>query len=133
MAWTKEQAREYNVKRREQRRQYAIKKLGDKCVNCGSVEELEFDHIVPVGPGYGKRISELLTWSLYTLNKELEKCQLLCKTCHFRKTTREDRIHADQTHGTLSSYNWCKCDLCKEAKNKYMREYLPKYRKINGR
>lgn len=133
MGWTKEQAREYNVQRRNERRNYCINKLGGKCVKCGSVKKLQFDHVKPIGQVRGRRISELLTCSLERLEKELINCQLLCKDCHKIKTVREDRIHADQTHGTLSSYRWCKCSICKEAKNMYMRNYLPKYRQLYGR
>lgn len=131
MAYTKEQQRAYNLKRREERRKKCIELLGGKCVNCGATENLEFDHINPADTV--RRISELLTCKMEILLGELFKCQLLCKPCHFEKTTRQDRVHADQTHGTLTSYTYCKCEKCKEAKNEYMRNYLPTYRALYGR
>jgi hypothetical protein len=33
----------------------------------------------------------------------------------------KDRRKADKTHGTLSSYRYCRCEECKNAKNIYSR------------
>jgi 5-methylcytosine-specific restriction endonuclease McrA len=131
VGYTLEQARKYNIKRRDERRKLCMELLGGICVNCGTSNNLQFDHINPNDVIY--RISEILTHKIEKLLAELEKCQLLCIECHRNKTNRIDRIHADQTHGTLSSYKWCKCEECRKAKNDYMREYLKTYRMLYGR
>ena len=55
---------------------------------------------------------------------ELQKCQLLCVSCHMTKTIT-DRGHspAKGTHGTISAYRYCHCSLCREAKNKVHRQW----------
>ena len=108
--------KEYQQRRREQRRAYAVNKLGGKCANCGTTEKLEFDHIIPINVGKGnRRISELLTARIERLNKELELCQLLCEDCHKIKSAWEDRTHASLTHGTHAALRYCK-PRCKECK-----------------
>lgn len=124
--------KEYQQRRREERRVYAVNKLGGKCINCGTTENLEFDHIIPINTNiHGRRISELLTASKSRLDKELELCQILCEECHKLKTAFEDRTHASLTHGTLSAVRYCKpiCDDCKDVRNKYNRQYMQQYRK----
>lgn len=118
--------KQYQQRRRTKRREYAINKLGGKCTNCGTIENLEFDHVIPINEPKGKRrISELLTARIYRLNAELELCQLLCEECHKIKTAFEDRQHASKTHGTLSSVRYCKpiCDACRIVRDKYQQEY----------
>ena len=61
-----------------------IEQLGGKCVHCGALDRLEFDHIEPatksfnISSGYHKK------WAV--LQEELSKCQLLCNSCHIAKT-----------------------------------------------
>lgn len=99
------------------RRREAIAKLGGKCFECGSIDDLEFDHIDPKQKSFP--IGEALSgWSQRRINKELKKCQLLCKNCHDRK-----HHTAKYSHGTLSSYRYCRCDECRAAKAAWSREY----------
>jgi len=117
--------REYMLKRYHQRMDMARQKLGGKCCHCGSEDKLEIDHI----NSEKKKFTIASFWSckLEIFNKELEKCQLLCIDCHIKKTILDiGKKPAKNTHGTLSSYRYCKCDLCREAKRKYAREYRKK-------
>jgi hypothetical protein len=62
--------------------------LGNRCAQCGhdgSTERLEFDHIDPSTKSFGltRSASESAFWT------EVEKCQLLCRTCHRKKTDEE--------------------------------------------
>jgi 5-methylcytosine-specific restriction endonuclease McrA len=59
--------------------------LGGKCVECSSETDLEFDHIDKNSKSFpiSRSPSEKCFW------EELEKCQLLCKKCHRRKSTLE--------------------------------------------
>ncbi len=65
------------------RKQYAVDRLGGKCVRCGHtrLSSLTFHHLAP-------EIKEidigaaLIDFSIERLNRELDKCQLLCANCH---------------------------------------------------
>lgn len=118
----KEGAATYYRKRRRARRLQAIEQLGGQCVKCGTKDNLEFDHIIPRDKTMN--IAALLNSAQKTLDKELKKCQLLCKKCHLAKTMSE--IHprprkAILIHGTIGGYNnhGCRCVSCKKAKADY--------------
>jgi len=80
----KEAVRECVARLREQRRAYAINKLGGCCAHCGSTADLEFDHKDPLTKVDG--IANLWTSRIEVLDAELVKCQLLCRACHRVKT-----------------------------------------------
>jgi hypothetical protein len=62
----------------EELRDKIYKKCNFKCVECGSTEDLEIDHIVPFSLG-GRT--------------ELENLQLLCKKCNLKKGKKwQDQI-----------------------------------------
>lgn len=110
--------REYMLRRYHQRRAAAIEKLGGRCVHCGKTEDLEIDHIDPKT----KELEVGKLWSVSAVRfwAEIEKCQLLCRTAHADKSiTDNGKKSAKDTHGTLSSYRYCKCVLCKQAKREH--------------
>lgn len=84
MAFTAEQHREYQKKRRLERLAMAVERLGGKCVRCGSTENLEFDHIIP--GSRLRKVSEATNWSMERFLAEVDKCQLLCGPHHREKT-----------------------------------------------
>lgn len=113
--------REYSKRRYEERIQAALTYLGGKCIKCGSTTNLEFDHI--------DRSTKIKSVTSLTRHKEevfwteVKKCQLLCSNCHDQKSYLEDpRPPARGSHGTLSSYQYCRCEECRAAFNKYKRE-----------
>lgn len=61
--------------------------LGGKCVECSSNSNLQLDHI--------DRKSKLFTISAMRfkseelIKEELKKCQILCASCHAKKTHKE--------------------------------------------
>ena len=121
---------EHMLRRYHQRRGEALERLGGKCVACGTPEELEIDHIDPAQKSFG--ISKFWSVSKLKFDKELSKCQLLCKSCHEEKSSNEHgKKRAKGTHGTLSSYKYCKCPECKAAKAAYMKGYK-KNRKLGA-
>lgn len=123
-----------NEKRRikyQNRKQLALQKLGGKCIKCGVTEKLEFDHKNP-----GTKVIEVGGFRDYSDKKfweEVAKCQLLCEKCHEDKTIQDlGYQRAKGNHGTVSSYRYCKCDLCKAAKSKYSHEYAVKTGRYKG-
>jgi len=85
---TPEQRRRYLQNRYQQRIQQCRALLGGKCVKCGCTEKLEFDHIDPLTKTAS--ISRLLAnGNKADLEKELQKCQLLCNSCHVAKTAEK--------------------------------------------
>lgn len=52
------------------------------CKKCGSIDDLELDHIDPT-----KKVSHnVWTWADERRARELAKCQALCHNCHVEKT-----------------------------------------------
>ena len=95
------------------RKEYLIKYLGGECVDCGAKTLLEFDHINRSEKSFN--ISENWSLSLVNLLKEVDKCELRCKSCHKIKTQEVDGLKSE--HGKFSMYRHhkCRCVLCKEA------------------
>lgn len=119
--------REYLLNRYHERMQMAIRILGGKCVECGTVEQLEIDHIdrkskrFNMGQVYCRRESVFLT--------EIAKCQLLCNEHHVAKTLAErGQLPARGTHGTFNSYRYCHCEICRAAVREAGRRNTAAYR-----
>lgn len=94
--------------------------LGGKCVACGSVENLEFDHIDPSK----KTMNPTSLWSRKeeVILAEIANMQLLCHDCHKEKTLQERYektkvLYESLQHGDLNMYKAlkCRCDLCRAA------------------
>lgn len=110
----------------ERRRQWMIDLLGGKCVKCGSLENLETDHIdrsnksFDIASNFGRKKEVLL--------QELAKCQLLCEKCHLDKTQNIDGFKVK--HGSIGMYRThkCRCDLCRSAVSAMQRRWRDKKR-----
>ena len=108
---------------------------GNECQVCKSTENLEFNHI--------DRSTKLITLSgkgldgkWETILKELDKCELLCHTCHLEKTREQyknkeirpwnDKTHLPYLHGTTRSYEEisCRCEDCRYAKKLYRDKFV---------
>lgn len=121
--------KKYMLNRYHKRRLEAVIFLGGKCFNCGSIENLELDH----KESKKKSLSIGRSWNVNYVKfwLEIKKCQLLCKNCHIIKTrTDQGQLNAKETHGTLSSYRYCKCALCKKANSEYNKEYRVRSTKV---
>ena len=127
MAYTTEQRREYQNQYREKRREQAREFLGGKCIECGSINELEFDHIDPSTKV--DSIASYLDAAKAVFWEEVKKCQLLCHDCHVEKSKREGSYRQSvgldpankilqPLHGTEVMYRRerCRCDKCKSWK-----------------
>lgn len=115
----------YWLNRYRDRMREGMEYLGGVCVECGSDEGLEFDHIDPTTKSFTLTVEWGRAKSVWW--NELQKCQLLCKDCHLKKTVREQTINA---HGTWSTYRKrkCRCEVCKTFMRDYMREYRARNR-----
>ncbi len=120
---SKEQQSVYMRRRYERQRQFFIELLGRQCRRCRATTRLEIDHIDPatkkvrLGKLFGKRT--IVT----AVIEVVEKCQILCRTCHIDKTRREFAGKVKPiNHGTI--YAWmklkCKCETCSLAKWKWL-------------
>lgn len=100
----------------------AIKRLGGHCQHCPATTALQLDHIDPQTKSFALakqwNVNEQKFWL------EVAKCQLLCQPCHTLKTLKDNnQVSAKNMHGTLSSYLYCKCALCRKAKADWSRQY----------
>ena len=92
--------------------------FGDKkCKWCSSVEKLELHHLDP-----STKISSVIwSWAPERRLAEIEKCIVLCTSCH-----RE--YHASlrrKPHGTRASYTrGCRCQECKQAMAICHKDYM---------
>lgn len=121
--------RDYNNRRYSRVRERLVSMLGGQCVKCGSTENLQFDHVDPSTKSFN--VSEGWARKWFLVVEEINKCQLLCFSCHRKKTLKDcNQQDARKSHGTLSSYRYCKCSLCREAKAKYNRAH--KYKRANA-
>lgn len=72
-------------------RQQAIENLGGKCWYCYSTDRLEVDHIYG-GGCKERRIGHSRTHILRASKGDIECLQLLCESCHRRKTAVENYL-----------------------------------------
>jgi hypothetical protein len=77
------------IERRKNLLEEAKEKLGGKCICCGNVENLEFDHIDDAKKTYNVANAVRNTREVFW--DEVSKCQLLCVKCHNKKTTAQKR------------------------------------------
>ncbi len=112
----------YMKKRYHLRINQAKEQLGGQCVKCGTKENLQFDHIDPTTKT--GTIAEIWSYKKDFFDEEIKKCQLLCDKCHEEKTLTDlNRVSAKNTHGTLSSYKYCKCDICRKNKSAHQQAW----------
>lgn len=98
--------REYQNKWKAQRRLDWIVSQNSTCVECGNVDgPWEVDHVDPST----KVSSAIWSWSKVRMAEELEKCQLLCKSCHREKTNKE---LSGWKHGSTGYKYGCRCETC---------------------
>ncbi len=124
MVKSKGNVRAQHQRRRARARLAHLQWLKDHgpCCLCQSWDHLEIDHVIPTGLGRKYRISQALwLWSKSRRDLELSKCQILCRSCHRIKTSKDLRKFE---HGlNLYDRHGCRCSICKAAMAKSKREY----------
>lgn len=63
---------------------------GKSCAYCKSTKRLELDHIDP-NTKLRRNDHQCWGWATQRREAELAKCQALCRSCHEKKTGRENR------------------------------------------
>jgi hypothetical protein len=106
--------KDLKVQREYQRRWMAERRaewLADKaCVKCGSVEDLEVDHI----DRNQKVTHRVWSWTAARREAELAKCQVLCGSHHLEKTMAETYQAPHGTHHRYTHHG-CRCVECRKA------------------
>lgn len=126
MAQTKEQHRIYMIERYHRLRNEWIESQGGECVQCGSCNDLEIDHVNPEHKLFS--VGKLWSISKERRTEELKKCQLLCSDCHKKKTARESEVPHG---GGVTGKGGCRCDPCRLKKNEYLK-LLKRERRAKG-
>ena len=118
---------EYMSNRRAARRQSLRDMLGGVCVECGSTEELEFDHRDPTEKSF--TIASHLDGDWDVLVEEALKCDLRCNPHHRERSIAlghlgvegpRNGMWVEALHGTSKMYSQgCKCDACRNWKRQY--------------
>ena len=130
MANSNSYMKDYMLARYHKRMSEAKNKLGGKCFKCNSIKDLQLDHINPQTKNF--TVAKLWNSKKKIFDLEISKCQLLCKKCHEEKTLLDmGRVSAKITHGTVSSYRYCKCEFCKKAKSEYMKVFREKRKALD--
>lgn len=128
MAYQGEAKRKYQRDWMEARRNDWIESQGGCCAECGSVENLEVDHIDPSKKTREPR--DIWSRTASVREAELALCQVLCAECHKAKTAAE-QSHED-FHGTSAGYDKrkCRCDKCRAHNTARRRDYRARQRAI---
>ena len=91
---------EYVRRRRAEKKQILVDRLGGECVGCGTTYNLQFDHIDRSTKSFN--ITKCIDKKWELVLAETDKCRLLCKSCHNIKT-RSNNDNASTLKGyTLS-------------------------------
>ena len=102
--------RKFDCVYRQKRKLDWLKKNGP-CQKCGTWENLEIDHKDPTTKEFNP--SKIWTRRKEVREKELSKCQALCRECHRVKTLSQTYI---APCGTKTKYdNGCRCFSCTKA------------------
>jgi 5-methylcytosine-specific restriction endonuclease McrA len=116
----------------KERRKAAKVLLGSKCIMCGTSERLDFDHINPDFKEIEISGAIAKHWAWDQLVIELKKCQLLCRSCHIKKTTKDykNKAHCG-TYWMYRKYK-CRCAQCNVANSAMLKHWKLK-NKLKGK
>lgn len=74
---------EYTIKLGQEKRRYAIDKLGGKCAICGYAKYIGAIDIHHLDSSLkDEQFRQLRSWSLERIDKEIQNCVALCRVCH---------------------------------------------------
>lgn len=81
---------------------------GKACVDCGSTEQLELDHVNPAE----KEHHAIWSWREDRREAEIAKCVVRCRECHTERHAAERRCC-----GIKGYERGCRCETCVAAKS----------------
>ena len=105
------------------RRKKMLDYLGGLCINCSTTENLQIDHKDATTKSFCVSKNWSIAWT--RLAVELDKCQILCKPCHYEKSVAAGDVNV-ATHGTGGMYRHkkCRCEKCKAVNRSYHKRVL---------
>jgi len=95
-------SKEYWREDYKRRKRKLIDKLGGKCNKCGSINELQIDHINPKEKSFN--ISALIR-SSRLVGQEIHKCQILCFPCHKQKNKIDGSQNKNRVRGEKANFS----------------------------
>lgn len=114
-------------KRYSERRSFGINYLGSVCAECGTTNNLQFDHVDSTTKLFDVSVG-MRAFKIWF--DEIKKCQLLCRPCHIKKTIKNEETagqkkYGSLRHGTYTMYmkGKCRCDDCRSAYSVWKKEY----------
>ena len=118
MANSNEYMRKYNRNKYRKRRAEVVEILGGKCESCGTTENLEVDHIDPNEKTLNiAKVLHGTKWEL--IKEELTKCQLLCNTCHRKKSKKDGSTFKNVAKGEHVNHAKLKAEDVLNIREKY--------------
>lgn len=120
---TRQEQSEYQRLWVKRRREVWVRAHGP-CAECGSWEQPEIDHVDPSTKQTS--VAAVWSWSKAKRDRELAKCQVLCKPCHRRKTIAS--LLRNGGHNLNGYRRGCRCAICTTA----VREKARRYRQTRG-
>lgn len=118
--------KEYMKARYHRIRAEWIDKLGGICIDCGTDQGLEFDHVDAKSKKY--HIGKIIMHNQAKVAAEMEKCVLRCERCHIEKSQREGDVKFVEHGGGVAGKKNCYCHLCAPLKREYARNWKRKNR-----
>lgn len=86
-------ASKHSIKRNRQHRDWIAEiKRQQGCMFCGQRDPLFLDFHHPKGVEKFRNVADMTTYSLDRILAELQKCDLLCRSCH--STLHHSRTHS---------------------------------------
>jgi hypothetical protein len=120
-------------RRRDERMAKVAQLIGDTCIDCGSTDRIEYDHVDP-STKFKSIVQMAYTSGEERFWAEVEKCVPRCHDCHMDKTLRDaGKTRATGRHGTTSTYRYCKCNECRAAAALYRKNLRHKYATLDQR
>lgn len=109
----------YARTRYNQRRAWGVEKLGGACVDCGSTSNLHVSYAGSKSGGFS--IRQMWMRNMQDLARDLEFCQLFCRSCWHKREIAKRQNHP---HGMgLTGRKGCYCPYCGPLKREYKRQW----------
>lgn len=77
------------------------------CTDCGETDVmvLEFDHLRNKKANIAQLLSNIVSWGM--IEKEIEKCEVVCANCHRRRTYRRSGSYRNASIAHLAEQGTC--------------------------